>query len=121
MEQVIAQRTCESRGRYEHQISKFLLLAGVSRHCLDYLKNPYEHLKKLQEQLTITQRKQGSVSIAAHQKMSSRPSCRRKSHINLSPPNSVIFDRQYRLLLPCCLTQITGNAQRALPSVSSCC
>lgn len=42
IEVVIAEKMCESRGRYEHQISKFLLL-GVSRHCLDYLKDQYEH------------------------------------------------------------------------------
>jgi len=55
MEVVIAQRRCESGGRYEHQISKLLLLAAVSRHCLDYLKNQYEEriLKKQPQQLTI--------------------------------------------------------------------
>lgn len=53
MEVVIAQRRCESGGGDEYQISKFLLLAAVSRHCLDYLKNQYEELTLKKEAWTI--------------------------------------------------------------------
>lgn len=44
IEVAIAWRKCESGDRADDQISKSLLLAAVSRHCLDYLKSQHEEL-----------------------------------------------------------------------------